>query len=257
MPPWPRQDPLHLLRLRRQRAALAGVAPAAEPGTRWSEAWPRRQQRQNRLPVAGQEPASGDALGDRATDFERTPTGQEELDRVLGGGIVAGGVVLIGGDPASESPRCSAGDRVAQPVGQVLYVTGEEAGHRWRCARAASGLAGNKVRVLAEISRKDHWPRWRPRRRVLRHRLRSKPCTPSSSAPRRAPWPRCVSARPADARTAKTTGCAMVLVGHVTKGQPRRPARAGAHRGHGAVLRGRRTPASAWFAPSKPLRRRQ
>ena len=34
-----------------------------------------------------------------ASDFERTPTGQEELDRVLGGGIVGGGVVLIGGDP--------------------------------------------------------------------------------------------------------------------------------------------------------------
>jgi predicted ATP-dependent serine protease len=34
-----------------------------------------------------------------ASDVERTPTGQEELDRVLGGGIVAGGVVLIGGDP--------------------------------------------------------------------------------------------------------------------------------------------------------------
>ena len=30
-----------------------------------------------------------------ATDFERTPTGQEELDRVLGGGIVAGGVTLM------------------------------------------------------------------------------------------------------------------------------------------------------------------
>ena len=34
-----------------------------------------------------------------ATDAERQPTGIEELDRVLGGGIVAGGVVLIGGDP--------------------------------------------------------------------------------------------------------------------------------------------------------------
>jgi DNA repair protein RadA/Sms len=34
-----------------------------------------------------------------ATDMERTPTGHEELDRVLGGGIVEGGVVLIGGDP--------------------------------------------------------------------------------------------------------------------------------------------------------------
>ena len=34
-----------------------------------------------------------------AGDVARTPTGIEELDRVLGGGIVEGGVVLIGGDP--------------------------------------------------------------------------------------------------------------------------------------------------------------
>ena len=40
------------------------------------------------------------ALADlEATDMTRTPTGQDELDRVLGGGIVEGGVVLIGGDP--------------------------------------------------------------------------------------------------------------------------------------------------------------
>ena len=34
-----------------------------------------------------------------ASDFERTPTGLDELDRVLGGGMVEGAVVLIGGDP--------------------------------------------------------------------------------------------------------------------------------------------------------------
>ena len=34
-----------------------------------------------------------------AQDVARTPTGQDELDRVLGGGMVEGGVVLIGGDP--------------------------------------------------------------------------------------------------------------------------------------------------------------
>ena len=40
------------------------------------------------------------ALADiEASDMSRTPTGHEELDRVLGGGIVEGGVVLIGGDP--------------------------------------------------------------------------------------------------------------------------------------------------------------
>ncbi|MDH4392079.1 MAG: hypothetical protein QE285_11750, partial [Aquabacterium sp.] len=40
-----------------------------------------------------------------AADVERTPTGQPELDRVLGGGIVEGGVVLIGGDPGIGKSR--------------------------------------------------------------------------------------------------------------------------------------------------------
>lgn len=42
-----------------------------------------------------------------AADVARTPTGLEELDRVLGGGIVSGGVVLIGGDPGigRRAPR--------------------------------------------------------------------------------------------------------------------------------------------------------
>ncbi len=41
-----------------------------------------------------------------AQDVARTPTGQDELDRVLGGGLVAGGVVLIGGDPGMANRPC-------------------------------------------------------------------------------------------------------------------------------------------------------
>jgi DNA repair protein RadA/Sms len=41
-----------------------------------------------------------------AAEVARTPTGQEELDRVLGGGIVDGAVVLIGGDPGIGRARC-------------------------------------------------------------------------------------------------------------------------------------------------------
>lgn len=42
-----------------------------------------------------------------ASDVDRTPTGHEELDRVLGGGDVEGGVVLIGGDPGiGKSTLC-------------------------------------------------------------------------------------------------------------------------------------------------------
>ena len=46
-------------------------------------------------------------LGDiDAVDMQRTPTGHDELDRVLGGGIVEGGVVLIGGDPGIGTRHC-------------------------------------------------------------------------------------------------------------------------------------------------------
>ena len=64
-----------------------------------------------------------------AADVARTPTGQEELDRVLGGGIVAGGVVLIGGDPGigKSTLLLQALDALSTQM-KVLYVTGEESG---------------------------------------------------------------------------------------------------------------------------------
>src|SRR5512134_2036222 len=64
-----------------------------------------------------------------AADVERTPTGQEELDRVLGGGIVPGGVTLIGGDPGigKSTLLLQAADALSQRM-KVLYVSGEESG---------------------------------------------------------------------------------------------------------------------------------
>ena len=57
----------------------------------------------------------------------RTPSGIPELDRVLGGGLVAGGVTLIGGEPGigKSTLLLQVADRVAQS-GSVLYVAGEE-----------------------------------------------------------------------------------------------------------------------------------
>ncbi|HEY1092949.1 MAG TPA: ATPase domain-containing protein, partial [Burkholderiaceae bacterium] len=88
-----------------------------------------------------------------ASDFERTPTGLEELDRVLGGGIVAGGVVLIGGDPGigKSTLLLQALDALSQSV-KVLYITGEESGAQVAMRARRLGLAGTQVRVLAEIN---------------------------------------------------------------------------------------------------------
>lgn len=87
-----------------------------------------------------------------ASDVDRLPTGVDELDRVLGGGIVAGGVVLIGGDPGigKSTLLLQALDALARGV-KTLYVTGEESGAQVALRSRRLGLDGSAVRVLAEI----------------------------------------------------------------------------------------------------------
>ena len=87
-----------------------------------------------------------------AADVARTPTGIEELDRVLGGGIVSGGVVLIGGDPGigKSTLLLQALDALSRHM-PVLYVTGEESTAQVALRAHRLGLDGSKVRVQAEI----------------------------------------------------------------------------------------------------------
>ncbi|MEY2686298.1 MAG: hypothetical protein RL375_496, partial [Pseudomonadota bacterium] len=87
-----------------------------------------------------------------AAEVARTPTGQEELDRVLGGGIVAGGVVLIGGDPGigKSTLLLQAAEALSRQM-KVLYVTGEESGAQVALRAGRLGLEGRHLRVLAEI----------------------------------------------------------------------------------------------------------
>ncbi|RVT51381.1 DNA repair protein RadA [Rubrivivax albus] len=87
-----------------------------------------------------------------ATEVERLPTGVDELDRVLGGGLVAGGVVLIGGDPGigKSTLLLQALDSLARQA-KALYVTGEESGAQVALRARRLGLGASAVRVLAEI----------------------------------------------------------------------------------------------------------
>ncbi len=88
-----------------------------------------------------------------ASDFERTPTGHEELDRVLGGGIVEGGVVLMGGDPGigKSTLLLQALDSLQRQGKNTLYVTGEESGAQVALRSRRLGLDQSQVKVLAEI----------------------------------------------------------------------------------------------------------
>ena len=87
-----------------------------------------------------------------AQDMQRTPTGQDELDRVLGGGMVEGGVVLIGGDPGigKSTLLLQALDGLQRSGQHTLYVTGEESGAQVALRARRLGLDHSQVNVLAE-----------------------------------------------------------------------------------------------------------
>jgi DNA repair protein RadA/Sms len=154
-----------------------------------------------------------------ASDFERTPTGQDELDRVLGGGIVEGGVVLIGGDPGigKSTLLLQALDSLQRSGQKTLYVTGEESGAQVALRARRLGLDGSQVQVLAEIQLE----------KILHMLDAAKPdiavidsiqtvySDQLTSAPGSVAQVRECAAHLT--RAAKASGVAVVLVGHVTK----------------------------------------
>jgi DNA repair protein RadA/Sms len=153
-----------------------------------------------------------------ASDVDRQSTGIEELDRVLGGGIVAGGVVLIGGDPGigKSTLLLQALDSLSRSM-KALYVTGEESGSQVALRSRRLGLDGSKVRVLAEIQLE----------RIIATIDSEQPSVcvidsiqtvysdQLSSAPGSVAQVRECAAQLT--RTAKSTGTTIILVGHVTK----------------------------------------
>lgn len=85
-------------------------------------------------------------------EIPRKPTGLAEFDRVLGGGLVPGAVVLIGGDPGigKSTLLLQALTALSQSV-PVLYVTGEESAEQVALRAQRLELDTGKVRLLAEI----------------------------------------------------------------------------------------------------------
>ena len=153
-----------------------------------------------------------------AADVERMPTGQEELDRVLGGGIVAGGVVLIGGDPGigKSTLLLQAAESLSQQV-KVLYVTGEESGAQVALRARRLGLSGRAIRVMAEIQLEKIQAvlaAEQPAFCVI-DSIQTLYSDQLTSAPGSVAQVRECAAQLT--RTAKSSGCAIVLVGHVTK----------------------------------------
>ncbi len=153
-----------------------------------------------------------------AADVARTPTGIDELDRVLGGGIVAGGVVLIGGDPGigKSTLLLQAVDALSAQM-KVLYVSGEESGAQLALRSRRLGLDGSRVRVLAEINLEKIQATIdaeQPAFCVI-DSIQTVYSEQLTSAPGSVAQVRECAAQLT--RTAKSGGTTIVLVGHVTK----------------------------------------
>jgi DNA repair protein RadA/Sms len=111
--------------------------------------------RRRSAPAAGPGPVP---LADLAEpDVKRIPVGIGELDRVLGGGLVPGSLVLVGGEPGiGKSTLLLQAAAGLSAAGPILYATGEESSAQVRLRAVRLGLlggsAGAAVTVFAESS---------------------------------------------------------------------------------------------------------
>ncbi|MBS0316289.1 MAG: DNA repair protein RadA [Proteobacteria bacterium] len=154
-----------------------------------------------------------------AAEVARTPTGIAELDRVLGGGVVDGGVVLIGGDPGigKSTLLLQALDALQRAGMATLYVTGEESGAQVALRSRRLGLERSQVPVLAEIQLEKILAALaenRPQVAVI-DSIQTVYSEQLTSAPGSVAQVRECAAHLT--RAAKSSGAAIVLVGHVTK----------------------------------------
>ncbi len=153
-----------------------------------------------------------------AEDIPRFGTDIEEFDRVLGGGLVPGGVVLIGGDPGiGKSTLLLQALSNLTKIKKVLYVSGEESGAQIALRAKRLAVDAKGVSLQAEIQLEkilntlaEHKPQV-----VVIDSIQTMYSDALSSAPGSVAQVRECAAQLT--RVAKTMNITMILVGHVTK----------------------------------------
>jgi DNA repair protein RadA/Sms len=156
-----------------------------------------------------------------AREEERIRTGIDELDRVLGGGVVPGSLVLLGGDPGigKSTLLLAALDRLARAVPDrpVLYVSGEESARQVKLRADRLKVSAPNLQVLAETDAQKalHVAEGLAPAAVAFDSIQTQYLPELQSAPGTVTQIREVTARLM--AFAKTTETPVFLVGHVTK----------------------------------------
>jgi DNA repair protein RadA/Sms len=151
---------------------------------------------------------------------DRLATGIEELDRALGGGLVAGSATLIGGDPGigKSTLLLQAAARLADKGGHVAYISGEEAADQVRLRARRMGLGTAPVHLATATSVRDiltTLDQAAPPALLIIDSIQTMHSDLIEGAPGTVSQVR-ASAQEL-IRYAKDRGTALVLVGHVTK----------------------------------------
>ncbi len=148
-----------------------------------------------------------------------TSSGLEELDRVLGGGIVEGSMMLVGGDPGigKSTLLLQVCDHLCKAGKRVLYVSGEESARQIKLRAQRLGAAGSELMVLTE----NAMDQVEEKLRAVQPEFCVIDSIQTMYRPEMSSAPGSVSQVRESAallmRYAKQEGCAMFLVGHVTK----------------------------------------
>ncbi len=129
-----------------------GVCPACHAGGTCAEAPTSKKKAHAHKSLLVNDPVTINEV--TAKDEERITTGFSELDRVLGGGIVPGGLVLVGGDPGigKSTLLLQVCQNMANSGLNVLYISGEESLKQIRLRANRMGDFSDSLKLLSETN---------------------------------------------------------------------------------------------------------
>ena len=173
------------------------------------------KQRASLAPGGGSSRKLQEILG---VDEPRISTGSGEFDRVLGGGLVAGSVTLLGGDPGigKSTLLLQAADELSSKV-STLYATGEESLHQVSLRAKRLGANADALQLLAETSVETVLGEAKrlDAKVVVIDSIQTMYTEAVESSPGSASQVRETAAQLV--RFAKESGTAVLIIGHVTK----------------------------------------
>lgn len=151
-------------------------------------------------------------------DEPRIDMHDSELNRVLGGGLVKGSIVLLGGEPGIGKSTLTLQTILNMPDKRILYVSGEESAHQLKMrAQRINPNASDNVMILCETSLEDifkHISDVKPELVVIDSIQTISTANIDSSPGSITQVRECASAL---LRFAKTSGVPVLLIGHINK----------------------------------------